>query len=203
MGGRREGMTKYDWENGMPFLPQYGGGKSFPQVFSAPIDGPAPTIPTFTDDAIFSPEKKEVFQIVALLDSVDQIDGATQGIARIKAVGTLLDPSKATFIIHGEIPAVSTSSLPTTSSSMDIIRVLGSEEYEAAGLTEAAQKHPFKRHPPLLYDPNRIRKDLGSDKRYVIVRWDRFVFASCKNLQELQDAVEQVEIGVRGSIALN
>lgn len=195
-------MTKYDWENGMPFLPRFGGGKSFPQVFSAPIDGPAPPIPSFTDDAIFSPEKKDVFQVVALLDSVDQIEVARAEIERVEAVDIMLNPSNATYIIHDEVPAVPALSLPT-SSSKNTIRVLGSKEYEAAGLTEIALKHTFKRHPPIMYDQNRIRKDLGADIRYVIVRWDRFVFASCRNLQELQNAAAQIENGVRGCIKLH
>jgi hypothetical protein len=71
-GHRAQGTTKYDWAPGMPFFPQFRGGKSFPQVFCAPIDGPAPPIPMFTDDAVFHAEKKGCFQIVALLDSFEQ-----------------------------------------------------------------------------------------------------------------------------------
>jgi hypothetical protein len=81
----------------------------------------------------------------------------------------------------------------------NIIRVLGAEEYIAAGRTDAANRLIFKRPPPLLYDPNRIRKDLGFDTRYVIVRWDRFVFASCKGGDELLAAAAKLEVCVQGS----
>ena len=193
-------MTKYDWAPGMPFLPEFGGGKSFPQVFSAPIDGPAPVIPMFTDDTVFSPEKKDVFQIVAILDSPEQLVRASADIAQIKAIDTLLKPSDATYIVHGEIPAASTSALSSVSIlEANIIRVLGAEEYTAAGLTKAATNLIFKRPPPLLYNPNRIKKDLGFDTRYVIVRWDRFVFASCKNAQELALAAAELEKSVKNS----
>lgn len=196
-------MTKYDWMPGMPFLPQYGGGKSFPQVFSAPIDGTAPAIPNFTDDAVFRADKRDVFQVVALLNSPAELNEATSDIGRLKALEGLLNPSDATFIVHNEIPAVAHGQVETVSiSQANIIRVLGAEEYTAAGLTEAAGKLAFKRPPPLFYDPDRIRKDLGFDKRYVIIRWDRFVFASCKDVDELKKAVAQLKDSVNGSTSV-
>ena len=190
-------MAKYDWSIGMPFLPQYDGGKSFPQVFSAPVDGPAPAIPTFTDDTVFAPQKKGIFQIVALLDSIDQLPNARKDLALINTSDSLsaLDPTEATLIIHGEIPAISKTSHLLYSESMrsNTIRVLSAEEYTAAGATESALKTRFPRPPPLFYNPNRIRKDLGLDKVYVIVRWDRFVYAACRDRAELQNAVDMIE----------
>lgn len=191
-------MTKYDWAPGMPFLPQFGGGKSFPQVFSAPIDGPAPAIPSFTDDVIFGSNKRDVFQIVALLDALHQLTEAEADIGRIHALDGLLNASDATFVVHGEVPAVCSTEISTVSvSKANIIRLLGAKEYTATGLTEAARKLTFKRPPPLLYDPDRIREDLGFDVRYVIVRWDRFVFAACKNGDELKQAASQLEDSFR------
>ena len=190
-------MAKYDWSVGMPFLPQYDGGKSFPQVFSAPIDGPAPAIPTFTDDTVFAPQKKGIFQIVAILDSLDQLPNVRDDLALVKTSDSLsaLDPTEATLILHGEIPAIPQTStlLGPESTRGNTIRVLSAQEYTAAGVTETALKIGFPRPPPLFYDPNRIRKDLGLDKVYVIVRWDRFVFAACRNRSELQNAVGLIE----------
>ncbi|TKA55111.1 hypothetical protein B0A49_12199 [Cryomyces minteri] len=197
LGGRREGMTRYDYESGMPFLPQYSGGKSFPQVFSAPINGPAPPVPTFTDDAIFAPHKTGIFQLVALVESMDQCRAARSDFSHLQFPGSQsnLDSAEATFIVHGEIPSIVdapvllSKDIPTA----NVIRVLGAAEYTAAGLTDAALAMDFPRPEPKFYDPNRIRKDLGSDKVYVIVRWDRFVFAACRNLAELQWAVSALE----------
>ena len=200
-------MTKYDWAPGMPFLQQYEGGKSFPQVFSAPIDGPAPSIPAFTDDTIFAPDKKGLFQIVALLDSMDQLNAARADIAAIKPSGSLsvLDPSEASYLIHGGTSGAAPVSVlaDKEASRQNVIRVLGSEEYIAAGRTDSVAAKNFPRPPPFFYDPNRIRKDLGYDKVYVIVRWDRFVFASCRNFSELQHAASLVEATVRGRTGTN
>lgn len=200
-------MTKYDWAPGMPFLQQYAGGKSFPQVFSAPIDGPAPSIPTFTDDTIFAPEKKGLFQIVALLDRIDQLNAARTDIAQLKSSGSLsiLDPSEATYIVHSvSSGAAPVSALPDKEKMRDnIIRVLGAEEYIAAGRTDDAISKGFPRPPPVFYDPNRIRKDIGYDKVYVIVRWDRFVFAACRNYTELKDAVSRVEPTLRRPVEIS
>jgi hypothetical protein len=197
-------MTKYDWAPGMPFLPQYGGGKSLPQVFSAPIDGAASAIPSFTDDTIFKQDKKDVFQVIALLDSSNQLKKAKADIGQLKALEGLLDPSDATYIVHGEIPALSPDELPSVSiSNSNIIRVLGAEEYTAAGLRETVGKLTYKRPPPLLYDSDRIRKDLGFDTRFVIVRWDRFVFARCKDGDELSAAIAQLGQSVKRSASIH
>lgn len=202
LGARREGMTKYDHAPGMPFLPEYLGGKSFPQVFSAPIDGPAPPIPTFTDDTIFAPTKTGIFQIVALINSVDQVRSARADVARIQYPETLLtlDPAEATYIVHGLVPSVHDASalLDEDIPCENIIRVLGADEYTAAGRTETALEKQFPRPEPLYYDPNRIRKDLGHDKIYVIVRWDRFVFAACRNAAELERAISSLESTLEG-----
>ena len=195
-------MTKYDYAPGMPFLPQYQGGKSFPQVFSAPIDGPAPPIPTFTDDTIFAPNKTGIFQIVALLDSVDQFRAARADISRIHSPESelTLDPAEATYIVHGEVASIhdAPALLGKDVAIQNVIRVLGADEYTAAGRTVAALEKQFPRPDPLYYDPNRIRKDLGNDKVYVVVRWDRFVFAACRNAGELERAVAEVESTLQG-----
>ena len=195
-------MTKYDYAPGMPFMPEYLGGKSFPQVFSAPIDGPAPPIPTFTDDAIFAPSKIGIFQIVALLDSVDQFRSARADVSRIHYPESLLtlDPSETTYVVHGDVPSVhdAPALLGKEIPSENIIRVLGADEYAAAGHTQTAVEKQFPRPEPLYYDANRIRKDLGFDKVYVIVRWDRFVFAACRNAAELERALSLLESTLEG-----
>lgn len=194
-------MTKYTWAFGMPFLPQYEGGRSFPQVFSAPIDGPAPPVPAFTDDTIFAPNKRGLFQLVAVVDSIGQLSAVRADISRIKPSGPLLvlDPSEATYIVHGACGAPRVDALPDEEAIRhNIVRVLGTEEYTAAGRTDDAMAKSFPRPPPLFYDPNRIRKDLSRDKVYVIVRWDRFVFAACRNYSELQHAVSLVEATLVG-----
>ena len=198
LGGRRDGMTRYTYTSGVPFLPQFDGGKSLPQVFSAPIDGPAPTIPSFTDDTIFAPQKAGVFQIVAILSSTDQLSAARAELKRIPKPDSIvgLDLEEATFLIHGLSASVAPETVALLGQKGDpdnIIRVVNGDEYTEAGLTEAAVASKFPRPPPKFYNPDRIREHLGHDKKYVIVRWDRMVFASCANAMELQTAIDLLE----------
>lgn len=193
LGSRAAGMTKYLYSPGVPFLPKYGGGVSFPQVFAAPIDGPAPSLPMFTDDEIFAKSKSGIFQAVALVDSIKELQDARQQIASISAshgVGQLVDLAETTYIVHSQ--RRQTPQASSISKLKHVIRVIDAEEYKAAGETEDALARNFPRPPPLHYDPQRIRKDLGNNILYVIVRWDRIVFASCQDLKELTDTLSMV-----------
>jgi hypothetical protein len=69
-------MIKYDYRPGMPFLKELEGGRCMPQVFSAPIDGAAPAMPMLIDDMIFAQEKKKLFQIVAIITSIEEVKAA-------------------------------------------------------------------------------------------------------------------------------
>lgn len=198
-GHRAQGMTKYDWALGMPFLPQFGGGNSFPQVFCAPINGPAPAIPMFTDDAVFNAVKNGCFQIVVLLDSSLQLASAIEEVKSITCQignGIILDTKETTYLVHNQIGGVSgiaSVDVDLLQDTTSCVRILDAQEYASAGLTKAAIATGFTRPAPLYYDPNRIKKDLGVTTRYVIVRWDRMVFASCQNVAELQEAISLVE----------
>ena len=115
LGPRAQGMTKYDWTLGMPFLSQFGGGKSFPQVFCAPIDEPAPPIPMFTDDAVFKAGKKGCFQIVALLNSLQQLPVVMENVKSITPLvgdGVILDTAETTYLVHDQIGSVSKEASP-------------------------------------------------------------------------------------------
>ncbi|OBT81661.1 hypothetical protein VE02_10134 [Pseudogymnoascus sp. 03VT05] len=203
-GPRAQGMTKYDWASGMPFLPQFGGGKSFPQVFCGPIDGPAPSTPMFTDDAIFRSDKGGCFQIVALLDSPSQLPLAKGDIESISGQienGIILNTAETTYVVDnrfGSVPVWSPH-LKVLHERTSCVRILGAEEYTAAGMTDAAIATNFTRPAPLYYDPHRIKKDLGASVVYVIVRWDRMVFASCQNVEELRQALDLVRNCIYGS----
>lgn len=206
LGPRAQGMTKYDWARGMPFLPRFGGGKSFPQVFCAPIDGPAPAIPMFTDDAIFKAERKCCFQIVALLDSIEQLPVAIEDMKSLTCetdTEVFLDASQATYLVHNQMGSVPRSSahLELLRDKTTCVRIIAAEEYTAAGLTQGAVATKFERPAPLYYDGNKIKKDLGPRALYVIVRWDRMVFATCQNVAELQQAVSLVQGCLDGSSA--
>jgi hypothetical protein len=190
-------MTKYDYAQDMPFLPQYSGGASFPQVFAAPIDGPAPSLPMFTDDAIFSKKKKSIFQVVVLIDNPAQLPVLQREISEYLpsgfTVAGVIDLTEVTYIVHNTSPKMTDSGLykaPTIQS--NVVRVVDAEEYVVAGETDEARALGFPRPKPIYYSPLRIRKDLGTEAKYVIVRWDRMVFASCNDIHSFGDALGKV-----------
>ena len=198
LGPRKAGMTRYDYIPGAPFLPDYGGGISFPQVFAGPIDQLAPALPMFTDDAIFSKQKRGIFQVVALIDSLEQLQSAQEQVLSLGADynrDDIVSLTETTYIVHNQAhqnaEATLLSALPAGAT--NIVRVVGAKEYKAVGETTEAIASGFPRPQPLFYEPNRIYKELGKDVAFVIVRWDRIVFARCRNLAELKEALSKVE----------
>lgn len=185
LGARRDGMIKYDWAPGMPFLGEFEGGRCFPQVFSAPIDGPAPAMPSFTDDAIFAKEKKSLFQLVVVLDDLADLPAAKAALSNVDALsGGELSAEEATFIVH-DFSNTSQSVLPP-SECQCIIRVLTAPEYISASALHP--ENAIHRPAPHFYNPNRIRDDIGRDKNFAILRPDRFIFAACRDRKELEHA---------------
>jgi hypothetical protein len=63
------------YEPGMAFLPDLGGGASFPQIYCRPIPqtGKVVSDVIYSDDVIFAPEKRGLFQLVVLVDSIAAI----------------------------------------------------------------------------------------------------------------------------------
>jgi hypothetical protein len=75
----------------------------------------------------------------------------------------------------------------------NVLRVVSSEEYTAVGETTDARKRGFPRPESLHYDPSRIYNDLGKDMLFAVVRWDRIIIASCRNLVELKEVLGMIE----------
>jgi hypothetical protein len=198
LGPRKDGMTRYYHAPDTPFLTKYGGGISFPQVFAAPIDQPAPSLPMFTDDVIFSKQKRGIFQVVALVRDLKELRNVQD---KIIAMGTEYDKhdvlflAETTYIVHSQAhPTHHQSSFSDSSLQFqNALRVVSAEEYTAAGETTDALARGFPRPKPLHYDPSRIYNDLGKDTLFAVVRWDRIVFARCRSLLELKEALCMIE----------
>lgn len=179
-GNRREGMVEYHWEDnkGMLFLPQFGGGGNFPQVYCMKLDGKNTV--QFTDDVIFAEDKKALFQIVVLLESAQDLQQAQAGLLGVgKASHGVVQEDEATFIIHStdpQIPAIS---------SCDVYRLATGSEFSAD--VDLCGGRPEPRY----YDPERMMKEC-QNKRFVILRPDRFVCAACDTSDELQGAAKQL-----------
>lgn len=195
-GRQTNGTMRYKWQHGMPFLSQYNGGIQFPQVFAAPLYEPASRIPAFTDDTIFASGKRQVFQLVVMLETANQINDVNLELdSVISPDPAVLDLAQKTYVVHSH----TTNYRPNGSSQtklriedIDAVRVLSGEEYAAAGLADIQNGGTFPRPAPVFYNPDCIRTVLGEKARFVIVRWDRIVFAACRNVQELQHAMDSI-----------
>jgi hypothetical protein len=178
LGQRQEGMTKYTWAPGMPFLPTLGGGATLPQVFCEPYDALPPTRPLFTDDVIFAAHKKALFQIVVLLDHARDISGAMQDLADLKSeFEGELSVDEATYIIGERLRDIETDVVQKFATE-GAYRIVYAEEYDASTCPEMPE--------PVGYDGARMRKEVKA--RYVIVRPDRFIFAGCNKGKDLVNA---------------
>jgi 2-polyprenyl-6-methoxyphenol hydroxylase-like FAD-dependent oxidoreductase len=185
-GSRRFGMTKYRWEagRGMAFLEDMGGGGNFPQVYCAALDTQTSQV-HFTDDIIFAPSKECLFQVVAILQSPDDLYSCRQTLAGVDdASEGAVKAEEATIILNTTNP----TSIPDSKGS--IYRLATGEEF-------AADETLCRGRPkPIGYDPFRMKREVGN-RRFIIVRPDRFVFAACQTQEELLSASKKLAMLLR------
>ena len=189
-GQRRNGMVRYDYRPGMAFLPELGGSVCFPQGYCVPIrcGDVAEQIASvmFTDDAIFASHKRGLFQLVVLLEHEDQLDAARSILENLGAHPTeLLYEAEATFLVRNTDTTGQTHSDKKVA---DCVVKSTPQETNAFRLTTAnvfGQSHLCRNRPkPINFEVNYLFLVL-KDKRFVILRPDRFVFAACVTEQEL------------------
>ena len=182
LGPRAAGMTRYRHSQGLPFIPGMEGGVLLPQVYA--LDFKTNKV-RFTDDLIFSPEKTGLFQLLILPENVGEVDRLTADLHELdKISGPLLFLSEATVIIQS-----SNSNFTTTTSEnltlSSIARIATASEFAADSVL--CKNRP----PPIGYDEHRLKREVHG-KKFVLVRYDRFVFAACNTLSELKYAVGEV-----------
>lgn len=186
-GQRHEGLIRYQYSNGMPFIPSLNGGLCVPQIYCKSF------IPNnnvfFTDDVIFG-GKKGFFQLLVYLKDPDDMTIVEKDVSDIETISqghiyesdityiTESDPQTLTSYVKNE-PCYSTYSIAT------------GEEFARSELCKG-------RPDPKYYDPYRLRKELKGN-RYTILRPDRFVFASCSTRGDLVKAVRALVAYLNGS----
>ena len=182
LGPRREGMTRYKWQDGLPFLPAFNGGISLPQVYCAPIDTVSKDLQvSFTDDVIFRPDKEGSFQIVVLLRSLSELEEARKALEAVeKLPDRYIIASEATFIVQHSEPR----SCPRIGT--DVFRLATAEDFCSSG--SLCDGRPI----PQFYDMYRMKKDLGG-KRFAIVRRDRFLYAACDTAEDLEHICKGIQ----------
>lgn len=182
LGARAYGPIQYTYLPGMAFLPELGGGCSFAQTFCIELLGKKRYGDVqLTDDVVFSPEKTKLFQIVVLLDSLTQTVDADKAIRGLDAISSHLSPTEATMFLRRETMDETVDEIGTHR----VFRTATAEEFsnselckgrpEPRGYVEGAMWHGVR------------------NKRFVIVRHDRFVFAACDNREELELAAGRIE----------
>ncbi|KAH9213520.1 hypothetical protein DL95DRAFT_302173 [Leptodontidium sp. 2 PMI_412] len=183
LGQRQEGLTKYVWSPGMPFLPELGGGKIFPQVFCLPC-GSAATKAVFTDDVIFGKGKTALFPLVVLLRAESEIENARRDLADLeKEHQGELRVEEASYFI--DEPSFTVCTQTSQGIAYRILHTELSNPSIWGGLPE-----------PIGYDGSRLRREV--EGRYVILRPDRFIFATCNTSVELVHASRSLSEALSG-----
>jgi hypothetical protein len=186
MGARRYGMIKYEYKPGMAFLPDLAGGSCFPQVYCYPLA----VVKTegrvqFTDDIIFAPGKKGLFQLVVLVDKVQELETAAEALRNVQKLSqdTIIS-SEATFIVHDALATFQGASMWPSSNGTAVRIATGSE-------FAADERLCGDRPEPIYYDPSRMKKE-AQGRRFIILRPDRFVFSACVDKAELDIAASRI-----------
>ncbi|KAJ5125336.1 hypothetical protein N7526_007513 [Penicillium atrosanguineum] len=181
LGRRKEGMVRYEYSNGLPFLPEYNGGLCLPQMYCKDIGRPDGEV-LFTDDVIFGREKKGLFQILVYIKSADQLPSSREIVADVDDMSKgEIRASEATFLIEG----------------MDNEKCIkGENVYRLATGEEFARSLLCDRRPaPKFYDLFYLAKELKG-MRFVIVRQDRFIFAACDTKEDLRSAIGKLLVNI-------
>lgn len=180
-GSRAGGMTKYRYANGHAFIGDMLGGMNLPQVYAWDLKTRKLS---FTDDLLFSPNKKGLFQLLILPKSVEEIKGLTNDIKDIDTISNgLIRPDEATVLIQS---TDSRLSLNGSQYAQVITRLATAEEF-------AADPVLCKNRPaPIGYDEWQLGGEV-KHKKYVVVRFDRFTFAACDTSAQLKDVVGRIE----------
>ncbi|XHG08436.1 hypothetical protein AWENTII_011535 [Aspergillus wentii] len=184
--GRNE-MVQYKYSAGMPFIPEYSGGLCLPQVYCKAVDRPAGDV-LFTDDVIFGPHKKGLFQLLVYLKSLSELTQAREEISDIEDISKgELHLEEVTFIVEDMQCNPSEAAGQDLSS---VFRLANGEEFSNSPLCH-------RRPKALRYDPYYLGNELRGS-RFVIARPDRFTFAACDNKEDLKSAALGVVAYLQG-----
>ncbi|KAK5722043.1 hypothetical protein LTR17_014479 [Elasticomyces elasticus] len=173
--------TRYHHQAGLPFLPEYGGGVNLPQVYARPLGGPTDPL-MFTDDIMFGHHKQGLFQLFVMVDEPGQLDAAVQDAESVPGLfGEFIRKAEVTVLVNDL--AASYSDV-RGKSSWTIARLASGDEFARE------EKLCGHRPAPVLYNPWRMREELRADARFIVLRADKFVFAACRNREELGVALQ-------------
>ena len=168
-------IPKYDYSAGMAFFPDSQGGMMFSQVYLRTAEGTV----LFSDDMIFSLEKRSLFQLVVLASSSSEIEELAEELRRVRVAEQMV--KEALYAVQD----LNVAPAKLEKKRLRAARIASVDEFNGSPLSE-------RRKPVLGYDPQ-VWRSQHAGRRYIVVRPDRFVFAACKNALELANALMAVE----------
>ncbi|PYH95482.1 monooxygenase [Aspergillus ellipticus CBS 707.79] len=172
-GRRKNALVRYRYSTGMPFIPDLNGGLYLPQVYCRAMDNKI----LFTDDAIFSSNTKAIFRLFVYLHDSSELVPA-------KAALEGIDKWSRGEFCQDDIPILIERFITKNpANSKNVFHIASAQEFAQSSLCNNRPK-------PLDYDPYLLRDKLQG--RFIIVRPDRFIFASCKDTREMKRAVRYV-----------
>ncbi|KAJ9603784.1 hypothetical protein H2200_011970 [Cladophialophora chaetospira] len=196
LGPRALGMVRYKYTKGMAFLPDMAGGGCLPQVYCRAVchstSGKSRAV-QFTDDVLLNGSRTNaLLRLLVVVENMKEVEESwaeLKGINLEEASNGEVQASSAMFLIHS---LENQQSMPHPDLPLEnLYQVATADEFAAS---DACKNRPY----PTGYDMHRIRKDL-QEKRYVLVRPDRFVYAACNTGGELLAACERISTTLLGS----
>lgn len=187
--GPRDRMARYKHEVGLPFLPEFNGGLQLPQVFAWDF---AENRVTFTDDLLFSEDKRSLLQLLIILNRPEEVASALQAIkGAADLTGNRVLEDEATILIQdsGAEPHAEW----TQKTKVRIARIATGDEFAAD--QDLCRNRPY----PDGYDALRLRREVGRHAKFVVVRPDRFIYAACRTSDELRRSLQKLEAVLHGS----
>ena len=178
LGARIYGPAKYKYSDGMGFMEELGGGVSFSQSFCVKVGVHMEHARVqFTDDVIFAPQKKSLFQIVVLLNDLAQLTDAQAQLHGLSSICSHLSPEEATYFLPQNIPSAGMATKEFEGDGQ-LFRVASATEFSHSDLSTG-------RPEPEGYREDDMWRGV-KHKTFVVLRLDRFVFAACSGRTELE-----------------
>ncbi|GKZ84137.1 hypothetical protein AnigIFM56816_009456 [Aspergillus niger] len=174
-GRRNAAIFRYRYSNGMPFIPDLNGGLYLPQVYCRRTED---SEILFTDDVIYGLDNTtSLFRLFVYVQDSSEIPAIKHALEGIENWSRgEFNSTKIPFISEGsDVEAISSSK------GRNIFQLASADEFAKSPLCT-------DRPRPLDYDSFLLGNKVQG--KYIIVRMDRIVFASCANEDELRGAVQ-------------
>lgn len=174
--GPRNNSTKYHYEDGLAFVPRLGG-LNIPQVYAFDFRAQKTV---FTDDLIFA-TGRGLFRLLVMIDHSATVGTA---LAEIEGLASLTDglvrEDEATVRVQDFKADMAADQVASCHDRVSFARIATAAEFSAEPQLSSGRPVPEG------YDAFRLKRDVGQNVKYVILRPDRFVYAACHSKEELR-----------------